>query len=119
MVLALCVIIIGLSFIPGLNYEGSAFFGISAANDVNGKRLVFGVLWLLLTYHAIFLALHAYQDWRDWLGPRLAPAAGGTPRQAIWKRISLEETLPDRVDATVSRFRWKVDEQQAVQSIAR
>jgi hypothetical protein len=64
--LALCLITIGLS-VPEINFEGLTLFGIKpASTDTHGKLLVFSVLWLLLVYHSMFLAVHAYQDWNDW-----------------------------------------------------
>jgi hypothetical protein len=67
-VLGFSIVLIVLSLLPNLDYSGLSLFGVKPApNDVHGKRLVFTALWLVLAYHAIFLALHAYDDWKHWI----------------------------------------------------
>jgi hypothetical protein len=58
-VLGFSIVLIVLSLLPSLDYDGLSLFGIKPAlSDVHGKRIVFSALWLELAYHAFFLALH-------------------------------------------------------------
>ena len=105
-VLALCLVIIALSVIPDVDYSKLSFFGLApAANDAHGKLIVFGTLWLLLLYHAAFLAWHAHQDWRDWLHA-LLPDQSDThafPRLNMYFGRPPDKKLTDRrlgTDAT-------------------
>jgi len=109
--MALCLITIGLSFLPNLDFSDLSFLGIKpAATDTHGRLIVFTVLWVLMFYHAFFLALHAYDDWEDWLFevlpedvssqvfPELCMYFGRSPSRSITEKRTKRE---------LTDFRWR------------
>ena len=111
-VLALCLILIGISLYPNLDFSQLSLFGIKPApSDIHGKLIVFSVLWLLLAYHAAFQAYHSYEDWKDWCWAVLPEEIGGPPaypRLGMYFRVRPDDKITQRrLNQAAENVRWE------------
>jgi hypothetical protein len=65
--IAICVVLIAIYWLPNLNFEDLSLFGVKpGVADYNPRLLVVWSLWVLWTYHAALFFYYTQRDYKDW-----------------------------------------------------
>jgi hypothetical protein len=111
-VLVLATVLSAIYLIPGIDFRGLSFFGVSMGATAWHRTVVLGALWVLLIYSALSFGYHAYWDFRVWRDNVVKNAPEGGAPMRYFPELGMFFGRPPGQPRSVSR--WVGDKTQIV-----